>query len=125
MELLILLLQRRGDLVTREEIVARLWSTPESVDTVQGINTAVNRIRAVLKMTLRNRGSSKRLWGKGYRFIADEEEVTEIEDPVESIAAPSANFAEPFNSIRAMLRPITGTVNCFPFSEGTTRQLRK
>ena len=48
MELLHLLVDRSGELVTREEIAARLWNQPESVDVTHGINTAINRLRTVL-----------------------------------------------------------------------------
>ncbi len=85
MEFLILLLERRGQLVTREEIVSRLWPNPQSIDIGQGINTAVNRIRAVL-----NEDAAKPLFietvvGKGYRFTADVEEIAEEPSPQPAI----------------------------------------
>src|ERR1041385_7954405 len=43
MELLILLLEREGDLVTREEIVGRLWGKDVFLDTDHGINTAIRK----------------------------------------------------------------------------------
>ena len=49
MELLILLAEREGQLVIREEIVQRLWGADVFVDTRQGINTAVRKIRLALK----------------------------------------------------------------------------
>src|SRR5579864_6508097 len=45
MELLILLVERRGELVTREEVADRLWGTTVFVDTGQSINTAVRKVR--------------------------------------------------------------------------------
>ena len=45
LELLILLVRRRGDLVTRAEIAERLWEPAVFVDTEHGINTAVRKIR--------------------------------------------------------------------------------
>lgn len=85
MEFLILLLERCGQLVTREEIVSRLWPNPQSIDIGQGINTAVNRIRAVL-----NEDAAKPLFietvvGKGYRFTADVEEIAEEPSPQPAI----------------------------------------
>ncbi len=49
MELLLLLVERRSVLVNREEIAARLWSDQSMVDVDQGINTAVRRVREVLR----------------------------------------------------------------------------
>ncbi len=45
MELLILLVERQGELVTRAEIAQRLWSSEVFVDTEHGINTAVRKTR--------------------------------------------------------------------------------
>jgi len=44
MDLLILLLQRRGQLVSRSDIVARLWTKDVFVDVDTGINTAIRKI---------------------------------------------------------------------------------
>ena len=81
MELLILLLERRGQLITREEIVARLWPNPDSIDIIQGINTAVNRIRAVLNDDAGKPRFIETVVGKGYRFIADLEELEIVPAP--------------------------------------------
>ncbi len=75
MEFLILLLERPGNLVTREDIASHLWPEPGSVDIVQGINTAVNRIRAVLNDDASKPRFVETVVGKGYRFIADVEEI--------------------------------------------------
>src|SRR5215813_2374178 len=48
MELLILLVERRDQLVGREEIIARLWGKDVFLDTEQGINTAIRKIRLTL-----------------------------------------------------------------------------
>jgi DNA-binding winged helix-turn-helix (wHTH) protein len=45
MELLILLLERQGAVVTRQEIVDRLWGKDVFVDTEHGINTAIRKVR--------------------------------------------------------------------------------
>src|SRR6204780_5698194 len=49
MQLLILLLERQGSVVTRQEIVDRLWGKDVFVDTEHGINTAIRKIRQTLK----------------------------------------------------------------------------
>src|SRR5207253_5561033 len=45
MELLILLLEKDGHLVTRQQIIERLWGNDVFVDTEHGINTAIRKIR--------------------------------------------------------------------------------
>lgn len=78
-ELLLLLLEQRGRLVTRDEIASHLWTNPEMVNTMQGINTAVKRLRAVLNDDPQNPRFIETVVGKGYRFIADVTE--EVESP--------------------------------------------
>src|SRR6184192_1982029 len=49
MEMLILLLEKDGHLVTRQQIIERLWGNDAFVDTEHGINTAIRKIRQALK----------------------------------------------------------------------------
>ena len=82
MELLMLLIERRNLLVTRQEIASRLWSEPEAVDVVQGINSAINRLRAVLNDDPGKPRFIETVIGKGYRFIADVDEICDtVADP--------------------------------------------
>ena len=81
MELLILLVAKNGHLVTRPEIVERLWSDQVFVDTEHGINTAIRKIRQVLRDDPERPRFVQTVTGKGYRFIA----------PVTEISEPSAN----------------------------------
>ena len=70
MELLLLLVERGGQLVTREEILEKLWGKDVFLDTDNSINTAISKIRSVLKDDPENPGFIKTVPGKGYRFIA-------------------------------------------------------
>ena len=69
-QVLAILLQRAGDVVTREELQQALWSADTYVDFDHGLNTAINRVRAALG----DSGTSPRyvetLARRGYRFIA-------------------------------------------------------
>ena len=69
MELLILLASRQGELVTREEVIERLWGKGVHLDVDQGINTAVRKIRMCLRDTAENPTYIQTVVGKGYRFI--------------------------------------------------------
>ena len=75
MELLILLAAKNGDLLTRAEIVERLWDSQVFVDTEHGINTAVRKIREVLRDDPAQSRFVQTVTGKGYRFIAPVVEV--------------------------------------------------
>ena len=70
MELLILLVQRRGELVSREEIAEHLWGKDVFVDVDHSINTAVRKIRQVLKDDPERPRFVETVVGKGYRFAA-------------------------------------------------------
>lgn len=69
MELLILLASRQGELVTREEVIERLWGKGVHLDADQGINTAIRKIRLCLRDTAENPTYIQTVVGKGYRFI--------------------------------------------------------
>lgn len=70
MELLILLVSRQGDLVSRQKIVECLWGPGVHVDSEQGVNTAVRKLRQLLRDDPDNPKFIQTVIGKGYRFIA-------------------------------------------------------
>ena len=49
MELLLLLVEARGDLVSRDQILEKIWGKDVFLDTDNSINTAVRKIRRILK----------------------------------------------------------------------------
>jgi TolB-like protein/DNA-binding winged helix-turn-helix (wHTH) protein/Tfp pilus assembly protein PilF len=70
MELLILLVSRQGQLVTRAEIAQRLWSSEVFVDTEHGINTAIRKLRYLLRDDSEEPKFIQTVTGMGYRFVA-------------------------------------------------------
>lgn len=70
MELLVLLVERRGELVTREEIVEKLWGKNAFLDTDNAVNTAVRKIRQTLRDDIEQPRFLQTVSGRGYRFIA-------------------------------------------------------
>ena len=72
MELLILLLEKNGQVVTRQEIIERLWGKDVFLDTEHGINTAIRKIRTALREDVERPRFIQTVSGKGYRFVADE-----------------------------------------------------
>ena len=71
MELLILLLQNNGKLVRREVINRRLWGENAYQDTDHSVNTAVNKLRYILRDDPRDPKFIQTVVGQGYRFIAE------------------------------------------------------
>jgi len=93
---LMLLLERPGAVVTREEVRQVLWPADTFVDFDHGLNTAVNKLRDVLDDTASNPRFIETLARRGYRFIAPVEVVGGDPAPappsaVETLAQPRAS----------------------------------
>jgi TolB-like protein/DNA-binding winged helix-turn-helix (wHTH) protein len=106
LELLVLLVSKHGQVVTRDEIARCLWEQEVFVDIEHGINTAIRKIRQVLGDSSDLPRFVQTISGSGYRFIAlvtaVEPSVTEptqpAEDPVELPPAPPEIAAAPVMS---------------------------
>ena len=72
-EILVLLLERRGELVTRDEMRSRLWPSDTFVDFNHGLNAAVNKLRDALSESADSPRYIETLPRRGYRFIAEVE----------------------------------------------------
>ena len=70
-ELLRLLTERQDQIVTRDEIVERIWGKGAFLDTDNSINGAIRKIRQVLKDDAEQPRFIQTISGKGYRFIGD------------------------------------------------------
>jgi len=70
MELLLLLVQRHGQLVARDEIAERLWGKDVFVDLDHGINTAIRKLRVALRDDPEKPRFIETVVGRGYRFAA-------------------------------------------------------
>src|SRR5918992_3299131 len=69
MDLLILLVEQRGQLVSRSTIVDRLWGKDVLVDVETGVNTAIRKVRQALRDSPDASAFVETVPGKGYRFI--------------------------------------------------------
>jgi DNA-binding winged helix-turn-helix (wHTH) protein len=70
LQLLMFMVEKRGQLVTREQISAELWSKDVFVDVEQGINTAIRKIRRALGDDADEPRYLQTVVGRGYRFVA-------------------------------------------------------
>jgi TolB-like protein/DNA-binding winged helix-turn-helix (wHTH) protein/tetratricopeptide (TPR) repeat protein len=99
MELLLLLVERHGDLVTRDEIADKLWGKDIFVDVDHSINTAVRKVRQVLRDDTEEPRYVETVVGKGYRFAAPV--VCKNGASISASAAPQA-------SIPTVSEPVVG-----------------
>ena len=94
-QILAMLLERPGEIVTREELRPRLWSADTFVDFDHGLNSAIRRLRDALGDSAENPSFVETLGRRGYRFIAPVASRVLRErqqEPIESVAVlPFAN----------------------------------
>lgn len=74
-QILLLLLERPGELLTREEIARALWPEGTFTDYEHGVNSAMNRLREALRDNASSPRFIETLARRGYRFIAPVERI--------------------------------------------------
>jgi DNA-binding winged helix-turn-helix (wHTH) protein len=94
-QVLLMLLERPGELVTREEISRRLWPDGTFVDSEHGLNSAMNRIREALGDAASNPRFVETLARRGYRFLAPVEPIAAVEPEATTAPATSEPEATP------------------------------
>ena len=94
-QILLLLLSRPGDVVTRDELRQALWTSETFVDFDVGLNSAIRKLREALDDDAGHPTFIETLPRRGYRFIA----------PVNSIQTIEAVAAQPALKHEAMLPP--------------------
>ena len=81
-QILAILLEHRGEMVTREQLQHRLWPSDTFVDFDHSLNTAVMRLREVLSDSSENPRFIETLPRRGYRFLAPvEEKPASVNEP--------------------------------------------
>jgi TolB-like protein/DNA-binding winged helix-turn-helix (wHTH) protein/Flp pilus assembly protein TadD len=93
-QVLAILLEKPGGVVTREELQKRLWSDDTFVDFETGLNTAIKKIREALGDSADNPRFVETLHRRGYRFIAPVEGAVGA-----GLARPREGRALPYKSI--------------------------
>lgn len=84
-EVLAILLEHPGEVVTRENLRARLWPSDTFVDFDHGLNAAVKRLRYALGDSAESPRFVETLARRGYRFLAP------VELPLEEPPAPESS----------------------------------
>ena len=118
MDILLMLLERPGELLTRAEISQRLWPEGTFVDYEHGVNSAVNRIREAIGDNAGNPRFVETLARRGYRFIAPVEpigsDVEELVPLTPDIAAAASAAIEPPTKDREAPRRILASPDELP-----------
>src|SRR5436190_9154489 len=104
MELLMLLVERRRQLVPRGEIAERLWGKGVFHDVDQGVNTAIRKIRLALRDSPEASGYIETVPGKGYRFHATVEAI----EATALSSAPTRLAVLPFETVGSPGREYLG-----------------
>ena len=86
--ILSVLLENAGDVVTREDLRRRLWSSDTFVEFDEGVNAAVGKVRYALGDSTENPVFFETVRGKGYRWIAPIEFVENANGAAKSLTHP-------------------------------------
>lgn len=89
LQLLMFLIDQKGQLVTREQIASELWGKDVFVDVEQGINTAIRKVRMALGDNSDQPQYLQTVVGRGYRFIAPTTTDGETPSAVPATGEPS------------------------------------
>ncbi len=116
MELLILLVEHRGELVVRQQILARIWGENVCLDADNSINAAIRKLRQALRDDPTKPRFIQTVTGKGYRFIAPVAEsaapatapAVQAQSPLATptVAEPPSSVPEPLGSVPAVAKPV-------------------
>ena len=90
--ILSILLEKPGEVVTREEMRQRLWSSDTFVDFEHSLNSAIKKLRTVLGDSAENSRYVETIPRLGYRFIAPVEQVSGT--ATVDVAVPADRSAE-------------------------------
>jgi cholera toxin transcriptional activator len=104
-QVLALLLERAGDVVTREELRQKLWPADTFVDFDHSLNTAVNKLRETLGDSASSPRYIETLARRGYRFIAPVQ--TESSADMSSAASPPGPRLHPELEVPIPRRSLT------------------
>src|SRR5688572_7320516 len=94
-EILAAMLERPGEIVTRDELRERLWPAGTFVDFDHSLNAAIKRLRAALGDDADNPRFVETLHRRGYRFIA----AVETEGPLRNLHVVRPLATKPANDI--------------------------
>jgi DNA-binding winged helix-turn-helix (wHTH) protein len=100
-QVLVLLLERAGEVVTRDELQRQLWPSDTFVDFDHSLNTAINKVREALGDSASSPRYVETLARRGYRFVAP----VQSDVPAENPATASASVVAKKEAGRTSIHP--------------------
>jgi TolB-like protein/DNA-binding winged helix-turn-helix (wHTH) protein/Flp pilus assembly protein TadD len=97
-QILALLLEHPGEVVTREELRRRLWASDVFVDFESGLNNAVKKLRAALGDSAETPRFIETVAGRGYRFLA----IPQAAQNVAEVSPPAPRRISSFWMVAAL-----------------------
>ena len=125
-EILTVMLERPGDVVTREELRQRLWPAGTFVDFEHSLNAAIKRLRAALGDDADNPRFVETLHRRGYRFIAAVESEGHPVRNLHVVRPPAAAPLPDAITVRLVVLPFSNLSNDPAqeyFSDGLTEEM--
>jgi TolB-like protein/DNA-binding winged helix-turn-helix (wHTH) protein/Tfp pilus assembly protein PilF len=115
MKLLEILLERPGDLVTREELRSRIWANESFGDFDQAVNIAIAKLRGALGDSAENPRYIETLPKRGYRFIAEVTVVdTDVPTKSQESTAGDRRGTEPGHQLQDAELTVTSKLRLWP-----------
>src|ERR1700678_2424557 len=115
-QVLAMLLQRAGQVVTREELQKKLWPADTFVDFDHGLNKAVSKIRDALGDSAESPRFIETVARRGYRFLGD---VTVVDNK----QSPSGAVEASIRSLAVLpLENLSGDASQDYFADGMTEE---
>ncbi|HEY6947148.1 MAG TPA: winged helix-turn-helix domain-containing protein [Candidatus Acidoferrum sp.] len=93
--ILSMLLEKPGEIVTREEMRQRLWASDTFVDFEHSLNSAIKKLRAALNDSPENSRYIETVPRVGYRFVAPVNEILTAEKSASTTSAAIADAPRP------------------------------
>jgi TolB-like protein/DNA-binding winged helix-turn-helix (wHTH) protein/Flp pilus assembly protein TadD len=121
-QVLVMLLEHHGEVVTREELQKRLWPADTFVDFDHGLNKAISKIREALGDSAESPRFVETVARRGYRFLAEVRaaDTTPGTRPVPATEAPASTEARDRSNLagepampKPVARPVARMVSLF------------
>jgi DNA-binding winged helix-turn-helix (wHTH) protein/tetratricopeptide (TPR) repeat protein len=126
LDLLLLLVERRGQLVVKEDLMSEIWA--DAIVEENNITVSMSMLRKVLGDDQDKRRFIETVPRRGYRFVADVNEIIES-PPVREGTRPvtgqpdSASKDEPIDSLAVLPQSLSSDPNVEYLSEGITESI--
>jgi TolB-like protein/Flp pilus assembly protein TadD len=118
-QVLHVLLERAGEVVTREELQKKIWPADTFVDFDHGLNKAINKLREALGDSAESPRFIETLSRRGYRFIAH---VEELVNRARTAAMPAATVTVDSIAVLPFINMSADPENEF-FTDGITEEI--